>query len=93
MAKVISSGTIPMLGNLEMRRVVPEPLAAASSLVDRKKISRMVAAKLSVAVSPIAAIAVTVVTVVVDTVVIILFSYKLFRMLAYGAAFVKPQSC
>jgi hypothetical protein len=93
MAKVISSGTIPMLRNLEMRRVVPEPLAAASSLVDRKKISRMVAAKLSVAVSPIAAIAVTVVTVVVDTVVIILFSYKLFRMLAYGAAFVKPQSC
>jgi len=81
-----------MLRNLEIRRVVPDPLAAASSLVDRKKISRIVAAKLSVAVSPIAAIAITVVTVVVDTVVIILFSYKLFRMLAYGAALVKPQS-
>jgi len=72
-----------------MRRVVPEPLAAASSLVDRKKISRMVAAKLSVAVSPIAAIAVTVVTVVVDTVVIILFFCKLIRMLAYKSTFVK----
>ncbi len=49
-----------------------ELLAAASSLVDRKKISRIVAATLSAAVSPMAAIAITVVTVVVDTVVIIL---------------------
>lgn len=89
MAKVISSGTIPILRNLEMRREVPEPLAAASSLVDRKKISRMVAAKLSIAVSPIVAMAVNVVTVVVDTVVIILFSCKLIRMLAYKSTFVK----
>ena len=73
-----------------MHRVVPEPLAAASSLVDRKKISRIVAAKLSVVVSPVVAIAVTVVTVVVDTVVIILFFYRLVWMLAHAITFVKP---
>ena len=65
---------MPMLRNLEIRTAVSDPLAATSSLVDRKKISRIVAAMLSAAVSPIAAIAVTVVTVVVDTVVIILLS-------------------
>lgn len=65
-----------------MRMVVLDPLADVSSLVDRKNISRIVAAKLSVAASPMAAIAVTVVTVVVDTVVIILIYAKLFMMLA-----------
>jgi hypothetical protein len=64
-----------MLRYLEIRSEVWEPLAAASSLVDRKKISRMVATTLSVAVRPIAAMAVTVVTVVVVTVVTIILSY------------------
>jgi hypothetical protein len=64
-----------MLRYREIRIAVPDPLAATSSLVDRKKISRIVAAILSAAVSPIAAIAVTVVTVVVDTVVTITSSY------------------
>jgi hypothetical protein len=73
MKKVTSSGMIPMLRNLEIRKVVPDPLAATSSFVDRKNISRIVAAKLSEAVSPIAAIAVIVLTVVVDTVVTIIF--------------------
>ena len=81
-----------MLTYLEIRSDVPEPLAAASSLVDRKKISRMVAAILSVAVRPIAAMAVTVVTVVVDTVVIITFSYTVTRILALVTGFVKPKS-
>ncbi len=89
MAKVISKGAIPILKNLEIRSVAPDPLTAASSLVDRKNISKIVAAMLNVAVSPMAAIAVTVVTVVVDTVVIILFPFLLFRMLAQGNAFVK----
>jgi hypothetical protein len=89
---VNSSGTMPMLTYLEIRSDVPEPLAAASSLVDRKNISRMVAAILSVAVSPIAAMAVTVVTVVVDTVVIITFSYTVIRILALATGFVKPES-
>lgn len=74
MANVTISGTIPMLRNLEIRIVATDPFAAASSLVERKNISRIVAAKLSVAARPIAAIAVTVVTVVVDTVVIICFT-------------------
>jgi hypothetical protein len=78
-AKVISSGTIPILRNREIRRGKPEPPVLASSLVDRKKIRRTVAAILSVAVSPMAAIAVTVVTVVVDTVVTIVFSYTLHK--------------
>ena len=83
---------MPILTYLEIRSDVPEPLAAASSLVDRKKISRMVAAILSVAVSPIAAMAVTVVTVVVDTVVIITFSYTIISILALVTGFVKPKS-
>jgi len=70
---------MPIPRNLEIRNAVPDPLAATSSLVDRKKISKTVAAILSVAVSPIAAIAVTVVTVVVETVVIILL-YNLLHI-------------
>jgi hypothetical protein len=77
--KVISRGTIPILRNREIRSGKPEPRVLASSLVDRKKIKRTVAAILSVAVSPMAAMAVTVVTVVVDTVVTIFLSYALIQ--------------
>ena len=66
---------MPILTYLEIRREAPESLTAASSFVERKKIKRMVAAILSVAVSPMAAIIVTVVTVVVVTVVITFLSY------------------
>ena len=89
---VSSSGTMPILTYLEIRSDVPEPLAAASSLVDRKKISRTVAAILSVAVRPIAAMAVTVVTVVVDTVVIINFSYIIAKILTPAKGIVKLNS-
>ena len=79
-----------------MRREVPDPLAAASSFVDRKKISRTVAATPSAAVSPMPAIAVTVVTVVVDIVVIIALSYTFLRpdlrILTFKNSLVKTQS-
>ena len=68
---------MPMLRNLETRVDVPEPLAAASSFVESRKIKRIVAAMLNVAVSPMAAIAVTVVTVVIVTVVTTCFSVYL----------------